>query len=113
MANIEIPGGARARLERMRPPPGETPEFFTSALSINEYYLLEQAGFEPLGFVMGSSFYHLRNQWTIQPFQNYALDVLTQAMYHARANAMERMEEEAYLLDADGVSGVRLEFGQH
>lgn len=113
MPNAEIPEGARERLQHMRTAPGETPEFFTSDLSINEYYLLEQAGFEPLGFVMGSSFYHIGIQWTIQPFQNYELDVLTQAMYHARANAMERMEEEAYLLDADGIVGVRLEVGQH
>ena len=113
MSNVEIPGGARARLERMRTPPGETPEFFTSDLSVNEYYLLEQAGFEPLGFVMGTSFFHIGIQWTIMPFQNYELDVLTQAMYHARTNAMARMEEEAALLDADGIVGVRLEVGQH
>lgn len=113
MSEPEIPAGARERLQHMRTAPGETPEFFTSDLSINEYYLLEQAGFEPLGFVMGSSFYHIGIQWTIQPFQNYELDVLTQAMYHARTNAMARMEEEAWLLDADGVVGVRLEVGQH
>ena len=97
----------------MRTAPGETPEFFTSDLSVNEYYLLEQAGFEPLGFVMGSSFYHIGIQWTIQPFQNYELDVLTQALYHARENAMARLEEEAAVLDADGVVGVRLEVGEH
>src|SRR2546423_6812944 len=113
MSNVEIPGGARARLERMRTPPGETPAFFTSDLSVNEYYLLEQAGFEPLGFVMGSSFFHVGIQWTIMPFQNYELDVLTQALYHARSYAMDRMEEEAALLDADGIVGVRLEVGQH
>jgi uncharacterized protein YbjQ (UPF0145 family) len=96
----------------MRTTPGETPGFFTSDLSVNEYYLLEQAGFEPLGFVMGSSFYHIGIQWTIMPFQNYELDVLTQAMYHARENAMARMEEEAAVLDADGIVGVRLEVGQ-
>ena len=109
----EIPENARERLQRMRTAPGETPAFFTSDLSVNEYYLLEQAGFEPLGFVMGSSFYHVGIQWTIMPFQNYELDVLTQALYHARTNAMERMEEEAALLDADGIVGVRLEVGQH
>src|SRR5436190_1766540 len=113
MQPIEIPQNARERLEAMRTPKGEDPKFFTSDLSVNEYYLLEQAGFEPLGFVMGSSFYHVGIQWTIQPFQNYELDVLTQAMYSARENAIERMEEEAALLDADGIVGVRLEVGQH
>jgi len=113
MSEIEIPAGARERLTRMRTPAGEPPAFFTSDLSVNEYYLLEQAGFEPLGFVMGSSFFHVGIQWTIAPFQNYELDILTQAMYHARSYAMDRMEEEAALLDADGVVGVRLEVGQH
>lgn len=109
----QIPENARHRLEGMRTPRGETPRFFTSDLSVNEYYLLEQAGFEPLGFVMGSSFYHIGIQWTVMPFQNYELDVLTQALYHARENAMARMEEEAAVLDADGIVGVRLEVGQH
>jgi uncharacterized protein YbjQ (UPF0145 family) len=96
----------------MRSEPGQAPAFFTSDLSVNEYYLIEQAGFEPLGFVMGSSFYHIGIQWTIAPFQNYELDILTQALYHARENAMARMEEEAAVLGADGVVGVRLEVGQ-
>jgi uncharacterized protein YbjQ (UPF0145 family) len=113
MADSTIPDNARQRLSGMRAAPGTAPPFFTSDLSVNEYYLLEQAGFEPLGFVMGSSFYHIGIQWTIMPFQNYELDVLTQALYHARENAMARMEEEAALLDADGVVGVRLEVGQH
>jgi uncharacterized protein YbjQ (UPF0145 family) len=113
MGTAEIPEGARQRLTQMRTPPGQIPAFFTSDLSVNEYYLLEQAGFEPLGFVMGSSFFHIGIQWTIMPFQNYELDVLTQALYHARSYAMDRIEEEAALLDADGIVGVRLEVGQH
>ena len=107
-----IPDNARHRLEQMRSTPGELPGFFTSDLSVNEYYLIEQAGFEPLGFVMGSSFYHIGIQWTAMPFQNYELDVMTQALYHARENAIARMEEEAAVLDADGIVGVRLEIGQ-
>ncbi len=46
------------------------------------------------------------------PFRLRA-DVLTQALYHARENAMARLEEEAALLDADGVVGVRLDVGGH
>jgi uncharacterized protein YbjQ (UPF0145 family) len=37
------------------------------------------------------------------------MEVLTQAMYHARELAMTRMEEEADILGADGIVGVRLE----
>src|SRR5215472_13369660 len=32
---------------------------FTSDLSVSEYVLLGEAGFEPLGFVVGSSIYHV------------------------------------------------------
>jgi uncharacterized protein YbjQ (UPF0145 family) len=37
------------------------------------------------------------------------MDVLTQAMYHARELAMTRMEEEADQLGADGIVAVRLD----
>src|SRR6185437_1200067 len=80
---------------------------FTSDLSVSEYVLLEEAGFEPLGFVVGSSIYHIGIQvgrWG----QNQELDVLTQAMYNARELAMERMRAEAEHLGADGIVGVEL-----
>ena len=35
---------------------------FTSDLSVSEYVLIEEAGFEPLGFVVGSSIYHIGMQ---------------------------------------------------
>ncbi len=103
-----IPEAGRERLRRMR----ESGRFFTSDLSVNEFLLVKQAGFEPLGLVVGSSIYHIGLQlrrWGL----NQELDVLTQAMYHARELAMTRMEEEADQLGADGVVGVRLEVGRH
>ncbi len=80
---------------------------FTSDLSVSEYVLLGEAGFEPLGFVIGSSIYHIGLQvgrWG----QNQELGVLTQAMYNARELAMSRMQAEADHLGADGVVGVEL-----
>jgi uncharacterized protein YbjQ (UPF0145 family) len=80
---------------------------FTSDLSVSEYALLGEAGFEPLGFVVGSSIYHVGLQigrWS----QNAELDVLTQAMYNAREQAMTRMQAEADHLGADGIVGVTL-----
>src|SRR5216684_6324482 len=80
---------------------------FTSDLSVSEYVLLGEAGFEPLGFVVGSSIYHIGLQvgrWS----QNAELQVLTQAMYSARELAMARMSAEADHLGADGVVGVSL-----
>src|SRR5579863_562219 len=35
---------------------------FTSDLSINEFVMIDEAGFEPLGLVMGSSIYHIGYQ---------------------------------------------------
>src|SRR5271154_5524511 len=80
---------------------------FPSALSVSEYVLLGEAGFEPLGFVVGSSIYHVGLQigrWN----KNQELQVLTQAMYHARELAMARMRSEADHLSADGIVGVQL-----
>jgi uncharacterized protein YbjQ (UPF0145 family) len=80
---------------------------FTSDLSVSEYVLLGEAGFEPLGFVVGSSIYHIGLQvgrWN----QNTELDRLTQAMYNARELAMARMRAEADHLGADGIVGVEL-----
>src|SRR5271165_1731431 len=80
---------------------------FTSDLSVSEYVLLGEAGFEPLGFVVGSSIYHIGLQ-VARWGQNQELSVLTQAMYSARELAMARMQAEADALGADGVVGVNL-----
>src|SRR6266542_1038843 len=70
---------------------------FTSDLSVSEYVLLGEAGFEPLGFVVGSSIYHVGLQvgrWS----QNQELQMVTQAiasslaLYMAWELAMARMQ---------------------
>jgi uncharacterized protein YbjQ (UPF0145 family) len=81
---------------------------FTSDLSVNEFLLIKEVGFHPLGFVMGSSIYHTGIQ-TRRWGQSQELSKLTEAMYNARELAMNRMEEEAAELGADGVVGVRLD----
>jgi uncharacterized protein YbjQ (UPF0145 family) len=102
-----VPEHGKERLERMK-----SSGFFTSDLSVNEFLLVKEAGFEPLGLVVGISIYHVGFQmanWS----QNQEMDVLSQAMYHARELAMTRMEEEADQLGADGVVGVRLDVSRH
>ena len=97
-----LPEHGRERLQKMK-----AANFFTSDLSVNEFLLVKEAGFDPLGLVIGSSIYHVgyqRGQWN----QNQEMDVLSQAMYHARELAMTRMEEEADQLGADG--GLFFEF---
>ncbi len=105
-----IPQSGRQRIERMKKEVDRG--FFTSDLSVNEFLLVKQSGFEPLGLVLGSSIYHIGFQqasWN----QSQEMGVLTQAMYHARELAMTRMEEEADALGADGIVGVRLEIGRY
>ena len=105
-----LPDSGRERLERMKQDIARG--FFTSDLSVNEFLLVKEAGFEPLGLVLGSSIYHIGFQqanWN----QNMEMKVLTQAMYHARELAMTRMEEEADQLGADGIVGVRLTIGRY
>ena len=83
---------------------------FTSDLSVNEFLLIKEAGFHPRGLVVGSSIYHIgfsARGWS----SSREVQTLTQAMYAARELAMSRMEEEAAVLGADGVVGVRLDVG--
>src|SRR5450755_4751776 len=101
-----VPEAGRARLLQNRA------GLFTSDLSVNEFLLVRQAGFQPLGLVIGSSIYHIGFQQASYR-QNQELTVLSQAMYHARELAMTRMEEEAEQLGADGVVGVRLDIGRY
>jgi uncharacterized protein YbjQ (UPF0145 family) len=111
-----LPAHAEERLAEMQGGKAGT-GFFTSDLSTSEFLLVLEAGFDPLGLVVGSSIYHIGYQqanWT----QNTEMSVLSQAMYQARELAMDRMEEEAHQMGADGIVGVRLEvnhkeWGQH
>lgn len=106
-----LPQHALERLQGLRSQ-GNPEGVFTSDLSVNEYLLVREAGFEPIGMVMGSSVYHIGVQvgrWG----QNMEMDNLTQAMYHARELAMSRMEEEADELGADGIVGVHLTINRY
>ena len=101
-----VPEAGRARLAQNQQ------GLFTSDLSVNEFLLVKQAGFEPLGLVVGSSIYHIGIQmagWK----KSQEMTVLSEAMYGARQLAMTRMEEEADQLGADGVVGVRLDIGRY
>jgi uncharacterized protein YbjQ (UPF0145 family) len=101
-----VPEAGRARLQQNRA------GLFTSDLSVNEFLLIKQAGFDPVGLVVGSSIYHIGIQlagWK----RSQELRVLSEAMYGARQLAMTRMEEEADQLGADGVVGVRLDIGRY
>ncbi len=117
----ELPPDASERLGELRGEGGKK-RLFTSDLSVSELALLHDAGFEPMGLVVGSSIYHIGWQPMWNSYSGYGygapresgeLQVLTQAKYEARELAMSRMEAEADALGADGVIGVRLTVGKY
>lgn len=84
------------------------PGFFTSSLSVNEFVLGAREGVHPLGQVMGSSVYHVGWQYTPM-YASGELSMLTHAHTEARRLSLGRLQQEARLLGAHGVVGVRLE----
>jgi len=83
----DLPKDAAHRLEELEH------GLFTSDLSVNEFLLVKEAGFHPLGFVMGSSIYHIGLQ-TRKWSTSQELDKLTSAMY-AAAVRDHRYDEDA------------------
>jgi uncharacterized protein YbjQ (UPF0145 family) len=100
---VPVPG--RERLAQLKG------KLFTSNLSVKEFLLVKQSGFDPLGLVLGSSIYHVgfdQSDWQ----ESAESSVLSQAVYQARELAMTRMVEEAGELGADGIVAVHLDIGR-
>jgi uncharacterized protein YbjQ (UPF0145 family) len=102
----DIPPHAIERLRGLRSE-GHADGIFTSDFSVNEFLLVRKAGFDPIGLCIGSCVYHVGIQYGSWG-KNQELEVLSQAMYHARELAMTRMREEATGMGADGIVGVEL-----
>lgn len=117
LARIEaggIPSQAELRLNMLASPDA----LFTSALGVGEFALLSELGSSPVGQVLGASVHQVgwqylpaEAQWGGQVFCE--LDRVTHAWDQARRRAFDRLSEEARLLDADAVVGVRLRRGEH
>jgi len=90
---------------------------FTSDLSGQDFYTLLSAGYRPLGLVMGTCVYHVAHQglggWAKRVGRNAEMPNFTQALYDARELAMDRMQNEAESLEAEGIVGVQLVEGSH
>ena len=65
-----VPQDAIKRLSELQP--GKAGSIFTSDLSVNEFLLVREVGFKPLGLVLGSSIYDATR------FQNIKLRPLTE-----------------------------------
>lgn len=97
-------------VERLQEAAGR--RFFTSNLTPSELVLTHECGYEPKGQVMGTSVYNVGWQWTpgnVWGAQSQELETITAAHYEARHLALGRLRQEAKLLRADGVVGVRLQ----
>ncbi len=101
-------GGLPLKAERRLTEIAQNPRFFTSNLSVNELVLASTEGVRPLGQVMGSTVYHVGWQYTPM-YASAELTALSHAQTEARHLAMSRLQQEAQLLGAHGVIGVRLE----
>ena len=103
----------RLRLERERIENGA----FSSALNVPAMLLMRQSGYRVLGQVMGACVWKLTGgrapaNWLAEyrPTNGLRteLDVTSQSIARARDVAVERLSEEARLLGAHGVVGVRV-----
>jgi uncharacterized protein YbjQ (UPF0145 family) len=106
-----LPLDAIDRLKEQASRQGTDKHFFTSDLSVNEFLLSQKIGYEPLGLVMGSSVYNIGWQFLSNTGwwgQSGELEVMTAAHSEVRRLAMNRMQQEAALLGADGIIGVRI-----
>lgn len=83
---------------------------FTSDLTGQEFWLVIDKGFAPLGLVVGNCIYSMgaMRNWLagIKGHFQGELKEYSQVMYQARELALARMQYEADQLQADGVIGV-------
>ncbi len=100
-------GGGRFRNKAGKP--------FTSDLSGQDFWTLLHTGYRPVGMVMGNCVYYVGPSATgfMDPSRGGELTEFTEALYNAREEAMDRLEEEAEALEAEGVVGVSIRNQQH
>ncbi len=84
---------------------------FVSDLSVRDFILLHNAGWMPLGLAFGASFVQVpyRSIGTVfkQMAANTEMTNLTEAMYQAREQGMERLQSAAIGMGASGVVAVQ------
>ncbi len=87
---------------------------FTSDLTGQEFWLVLDKGYLPVGLVLGNCVFSMgamRDHLSrLRAVFRGELSAFSQLLYDARALAMKRMKDEADALGADGVVGVHLSF---
>jgi len=101
-------GGIPLRAEeRLAEEKGAHARLFTSDLSVSEFLLARGAGCEPIAQVMGSSVFHVGK---ISDYRGKTEEVkiISDAHRASRRAALDRLQQEAALVDADAVIGVHI-----
>jgi uncharacterized protein YbjQ (UPF0145 family) len=96
----------RAQL-RLAEEAGPNKKLFTSDLSVSEFLLAEESNMDTISQVMGSSIYHIGR---IADYKGATGEIATISDAHreSRRLAVSRLFQEAQLVRADAVVGVRL-----
>lgn len=85
---------------------------FTSDLSGQEFWLVVDKGYEPLGLVLGNCVFSMGAMGgflaNLQGIGRGEVEQYSRLMYEARELALSRMQAEADALGADGVVAVKL-----
>jgi uncharacterized protein YbjQ (UPF0145 family) len=112
LAQGGIPLDARERIER-EAQLGK--DFFSSDLTAREYLLAKETGVTVVGQVMGSSFFNVSYLAMQQRSRRQTGEMvdLSKAQLDSRSMAMSRMRQEAELLGASGVIGVKMKSNAH
>jgi uncharacterized protein YbjQ (UPF0145 family) len=101
-------GGIPLRAEeRLAEEKGAHARLFTSDLSVSEFLVARHAGCAPIAQVMGSSVFHVGQ---ISDYRGKTEEVRTISDAHRRSRraALDRLQQEAALVDADAVVGVHI-----
>ena len=85
---------------------------FSSDLSVDEAVLLKEIGVEPRGLVVGSAVYHIGLQY-MNWSNNEELGNLTQIMYQAREDALQKLTQHTVSIGGHGVVGLQLDVRVH
>ncbi len=104
-------GGLPIRAQmRLADEAGPNKRLFTSDLSVSEFLLVEESKARPISQVMGSSIYHIGvvADYKGGGDQIYEIKTLSDGHRAARRHALSRLFQEAQIVGADAVVGVRL-----
>jgi len=83
-------------------------EIFVTDLSARDLVLLDDAGWAPVDFVYGTCFAIVRYQPRVKYTENIEMENMTQALYLAREDSVEKMQHRAMASKAGGVMGTSI-----